>query len=128
MDTINNSILMCTSPSKNNQTYEYYTSSDCSDKLSYISPFRFYTQSSTRFSNDGTFDVKYDVIFSSSVTSRTAWMKQEARSKKQEARSKKQEAGKHESGKHESGKHESGKHESGKQSTMYAINQYSQCK
>jgi hypothetical protein len=40
-------------------------------------------------------------------------MKQEARSKKQEARSKKQEAG---------------KHESGKQSTMYAINQYSQCK
>jgi hypothetical protein len=72
MDTINNSILMCTSPSKNNQTYEYYTSSDCSDKLSYISPFRFYTQSSTRFSNDGTFDVKYDVIFSSSVTSRTA--------------------------------------------------------
>jgi hypothetical protein len=72
MDTIKNSILMCTSPSKNNQTYEYYTSSDCSDKLSYISPFRFYTQSSTRFSNDGTFDVKYDVIFSSSVTSRTA--------------------------------------------------------
>merc|ERR1712238_44933 len=28
-----------------------------------ISPILFYTQSSTRFCNDGTFEVKYDVVF-----------------------------------------------------------------
>ena len=28
-----------------------------------ISPILFYTQSSTRFFHDGTFDVKYDVVF-----------------------------------------------------------------
>jgi hypothetical protein len=84
MDTINNTILMCTSsPSSStdnnyNKTYDYSNSSsnkkydDASELIPYISPFRFYTQSSTRFSNDGTFDVKYDVIFSSSVTSSRA--------------------------------------------------------
>lgn len=81
MATINTpqttSTLLCTSP--NNKMYECTSSSSnmmygsCSNGgLPYISPFRFYTQSSTRFSNDGTFDVKYDVVFSSSVTSHAA--------------------------------------------------------
>jgi hypothetical protein len=73
--------LLCTSP--NNMMYDCYTSSSSSSNMNkfgssnsgglpYISPFRFYTQSSTRFSNDGTFDVKYDVVFSSSVTSQAS--------------------------------------------------------
>lgn len=83
MATINTpqttSTLLCTSP--NNTMYECTSSSSSSNMmygscsnggLPYISPFRFYTQSSTRFSNDGTFDVKYDVVFSSSVTSHAA--------------------------------------------------------
>lgn len=76
----NPTILLCTSPSTNNKMIYDYTSSSSnkqyygssSSGLPYISPFRFYTQSSTRFSNDGTFDIKYDVIFSSCVTSRAA--------------------------------------------------------
>mmetsp|Transcript_29927 Transcript_29927/g.33548 ORF Transcript_29927/g.33548 Transcript_29927/m.33548 type:complete len:82 (-) Transcript_29927:269-514(-) len=51
-----------TTTTKQEDSNKYY-GYGCHSYNMMISPILFYTQSSTRFCHDGTFDVKYDVVF-----------------------------------------------------------------